>query len=511
MKKRMFLFICAIIACVLLGCGSKDGTDIGPGLAESEKDTDTLPSDIEKETDDIKESEDEKESEGGKESEGEFTRRTLECDKEDFESAADYIKKHREEVLYLNYQESNYAVGEREEPLRFEGDIKAVDAKLSADYKKTLRFLREDNEGSVMDVTVYIDENHKLIDKLITCEYCADGRELTEYYFEEGQLIYAYAYQNDVYGLAADGLLPGKRCYFSKDVLVECVLNDQDVDYKNVSYALKDYDVMDEFTKTQYDQLEKDMINSAYTCYEAVRKVPGFAKIYGYVGDEFGGMLSNVHITLKSIAHNYSVDFDTNGDGYFEVLVPVNLEDDYGIVCKYGEFTDSTVDDIHIKPGTVEYSLGRIYMAEPGNAVHEPNTYLLNANYTSPKPLSKGEYCITFSYEDTSADLKPFGINLNSGKSNSDSMLVIKPKAEEHYKYYVTDQRGGKSGNPMTYEMTSSNAVVRVYGETGLVASYQAPVGRAGTVWEVFEFVNGEIVPINNCFYKDVSAPFFTK
>lgn len=436
--------------------------------------------------------------------------RSLKAVDDSFAAALKYIKKHGDEELSVNYGMAEYLPLKRDPKAKADREWEAVDARLASDSVKKLKFLREDNTGSTMFVTAYTDPSSLIIDKIITEEFCADGRENTEYYFVDGELRYAYIYKTDVYGTTyRDSSLPGKKCSFANDAMVECVLDDADVDYKNVAITAADYKSQDEFMQTQYDQLEAALINKAYITYDKVKDVPGTALITGYVGDEYGGVLSNVHMTITSKKNKYTQEFDTNGDGHFEVRVPINTADDYGVVCKYGTFADATVDDIDIPQGTVEYSLGIIYMAEPGQNVHEPNTYLLNANYSSPKRIGKGEYCVTFSYEDPSVDLKPFTVDLASGKVKSENISVIKPSDKGQYKYYVTDQRGGHSGNPMTYEMSTSRAVVRVYDKDGLAASYQVPVGAAGTVWEVFEINNGRIVPINNFFHEGAPGPFF--
>jgi|GEM_PF-2094326 len=437
-------------------------------------------------------------------------KRELKAVDDSFATALKYIKKSGDKKLSVDYSKAEYLPQKRDAKAKKADDWEQIDGKLASDSVKKLNFLREDNTGSTMLVTAYTDPSSLLMDKIVTEEFCADGRENIEYYYVDGNLQYAYIYKTDIYGTTyKDSSLPGKKCYFKDDAMVECVLDDADVDYKNVSISAADYKEADDFMKTQYDQLEASLINKAYVIYDKVRDVPGTALITGYVGDEYGGVLSNVHMTITSKKNEFSQQFDTNGDGHFEVRVPINTADDYGVVCKYGTFTDATVDDIDIPQGTVEYSLGIIYMAEPGQNVHEPNTYLLNANYSSPKRVGKGEYCVTFTYEDPSVDLKPFSVDLSTGKTKTDAITVIKPSAKDQYKYYVTDQRGGHSGNPMTYEMSTSKAVVRVYSQDGLVASYQVPVGVAGTVWEVFEIRDGRIIPINNYFHEGAPGLFF--
>ena len=436
--------------------------------------------------------------------------RNLLSTEETFLESARYITRFGDSPRILNYAIDVYEPYLRtgkEENLDIHQEIKE---KCASDSFKRLRYLRADKNGSTIDVCVFTDPESLIIDRIITEEFCADGREVTDYYFSEGKLCYVYRFLNDAYATAyVDESLPGKKCCFAGEKMTGCIIDDRDVDYKMVAYTAGDYKKMDEFSRAQYDELEKELLGRAYITYETVRSVPGFATISGYVGDEFGGYLSNVKLTISSKANEYELDFYTNGDGYFETKVPINTADHYGVTCEYGDYTVSTVDDINIVPGTVDYSLGVIYMAEPGKGVHEANTYLLNANYTSPLPINDGEYCIVFDWEDKNADLKPFLLDQKSGALKTDPMMVVRAAEGDQYKFYVTDQRGGRSGNPMTYEMSTSRAVVKVYDSHGLTASYQVPAGVAGTVWEVFGIRGGSIYPINDYLIETTAKPFF--
>lgn len=432
------------------------------------------------------------------------------CNPDDFKNAVVYARRSGSNTEAIDYSKAVYTPGKYEKEMKESDDWKQIEAKVSADELRQIRMLRTDRDGSTIDFTVYTDPSTRYIDKITSCEFCATGREMTQYYFKKGELIYAYRYQEDVYGSTyEDGNLPGKKCYFEDNAMVSCYLNDKDVDFKNVSYQKADFKKMDEFNKTQYERLEEELINQGYMTYEKVANIPGTALISGYVGDEFGGVLSNVKITVTSKANKFSQELLTNGDGYFEARIPVNTDDCYGIVCKYGDYPDSTVDDIYIRKGTTTYSLGVIYMSEEGIVGHDRNTYLLNANYKTPVKIGKGEYCVTLSYDVSKADLKPFAMNVKTQKSSTDLVSVIKPGKDDLYRYYVTDQRGGHSGNPMTYEMSTSQATVHVYDESKLVACFCVPVNHAGVVWEVFSIQNGTIVPSDNYYYEGGTDVFF--
>ncbi|MBR4175664.1 MAG: carboxypeptidase regulatory-like domain-containing protein [Lachnospiraceae bacterium] len=511
MKKRL-LFI-TLLLCVTLtafGCKKKD-------KASDKADTEAQTEESGESTDDGKDgglkSEDEpvkeepsKEPGEEEEDDGQFVMKPGVADT--FESSWKYVHDHANDSLVLNYALDVYEPAERKGDEKPEDIHEEIEKKTEGDTFRKVRFNRADRGGSFIDISAYTDPSTLMIDKIVTCEYCADAREMSEFYFKDGRLVYAYTYTDGLYGTEyKDGTLPGKKCTFKDNVMTGCIIDDKDVGNKKVAYEARDYDNMDEFTKASYDEVEQDILKRAYITYNYIAKVPGFAYLYGYVGDEQGGVLSNVHMKISSKAHEYEREFVTNGDGFFEMIVPINEEDDYGIVCEYGDYVPSTVDDIRIRPGTVDYPIGVIYMAPAGQNIHDANTYLLNANYSSPKKLSEGEYCVTLSWEDKNADLTCVGMNLKKQKRDQDKMMVVKPGKDGQFKYFVIDKRGINSGNPMTYELSSSKAVVKVYDKDGLVASYQAPVGRAGTVWEVFEITDGKIMPLSNLMIETEKSP----
>lgn len=426
-----------------------------------------------------------------------------------FKNAVSYIKKQGTKIPSINYDTVTYNPLKRNANAEVKSVAKEIDSHLDSYSMKKIRMLREDNNGTTIDFTVYTNSSTKKIDKIVSVEYCSDGRDVTNFYFKDGSLNYVYSYQDDIYGSTyRDSNIPGKKCYFSGNAMIECYIDDEDALVSNSAYTAKDYKTYDKFIRTEYDALEKDLVNRAYTTYMAVKDIPGTALISGYVADEYGGILSNVKMTITSKANEFSQEFTTNGDGYYEIRVPVNTDDWYGVRFQYGDFHEVTVDDIHIPQGTIEYSLGITYMAAEGENKHATEYYLLDVTQKAPKKLRENEYQIVLSYDSTKADLKPFSMSLNKGKSETSLSTVISVDQDSQYKYFVTDQRGGKSDNTMTYEMSVSEAVVKVYSKDGLIASYQVPVNRAGVVWEVFEIDGTKVIPVNN-YYYDVGKEIF--
>jgi hypothetical protein len=67
------------------------------------------------------------------------------------------------------------------------------------------------------------------------------------------------------------------------------------------------------------------------------------------------------------------------------------------------------------------------------------------------------------------------------------------------YRYSVHDYTNRLSG--YSTALSSSGALVRVYGDEGLIASFPVPTGQQGTLWNVFEIEGGNMTPLNTFQY----------
>ncbi len=426
---------------------------------------------------------------------------------EDFQYALDYIDRQGNRTASVDYSKIRYTPQKRDFSKEADHKIaKTIEERAVNDEEKRIRLVRSDN-GATIDMRVYTNPETKLIDKIIATEYGSIGRIVTGYYYDNASLAYAYRYEDNIYGLSRkEGMENGgKRCYFNNGFMAECYLTENG---KNDSYLAKSYANLDPSIQKEYDNLEKDLLNRAYINYDTVKDIPGTARIYGYASDEQGGTLKNTHVVISSKANKYEKETDTNGDGYFEFIVPINRLDWYNLEFSYDDYLPSEIDDIYIRPGTISYCTGVAYLSPEGKDVHDRETYLLDMTKQSPDKLSDGQYEVVLSYDQSEANLLPFTVNLDTGAMASSASQIINVDKNSKYRYFLTDQRGGRSDNTMTYEMSLSEAVVKVYNRNGLVASFQVPIGSAGVVWEVFDIEGSEIVPVDN-YYFDVGKEVF--
>lgn len=81
-------------------------------------------------------------------------------------------------------------------------------------------------------------------------------------------------------------------------------------------------------------------------------------------------------------------------------------------------------------------------------------------------------------------------------------VITISEKDAVDYRLYVSDFSSCTNNNPMSYDLSSSGAVVDIYGDDGLIAKYHVPVAYCGVVWEACRIRNHRVVPVNRYNYR---------
>ncbi|SFK52062.1 hypothetical protein SAMN05216390_101444 [Lachnospiraceae bacterium KH1T2] len=429
---------------------------------------------------------------------------------ESFDAAASYIQKTAGKVESVDYSETKYEPGERDDSEKYDAAAAAVriDAAISGYSMKRVKTTRADADGAVMDFYVWTDTSTNNIAKIVSIEYGSSGRDVKEFYYDNAALRYVYEYTDNIYGTAykADYSAKGKKCTFKDDAMVRCENTEN-----GVTYNASDYINLDASTKTEYDDLEKELVNRAYINYVMLAAQPGIAKISGYAAHEDGGTLKNVHVTITSVAHSYTTEAVTNDDGFYEAYVPVNTDDWYNIKYTYGDYPSKEIDDISIRPGTVEYCPGTVYMTPEGEeSVHKNPVYLLDVSSKAPSNLAADEFEIVTTYENNGESVTPVLYDLKKGEKENKNDVVVKISSDTEFKYFLTDAVNAKNGTFNSNAMSLTGACVKIYNKDGIVASFQIPANSLGAVWEVFEIDGGTIIPANNYFQDAVTEALFS-
>ncbi len=130
--------------------------------------------------------------------------------------------------------------------------------------------------------------------------------------------------------------------------------------------------------------------------------------------------------------------------------------------------------------------------------------YDLDSHLTGPVPSSADRFHVffadrTFSFGGTTyADL-----DLDDTYSYGPETVTIREQTLGVYRYSVYNYSNGTSTN--STDLSLSNATVRVYRGNNLVATFNVPNNRGGTLWTVFELNGNTITPINTMSYQGSS------
>ncbi|MCR5775126.1 MAG: carboxypeptidase-like regulatory domain-containing protein [Lachnospiraceae bacterium] len=311
--------------------------------------------------------------------------------------------------------------------------------------------------GDIVDMSVYRMKDEVV--KAVTEDYGSDGRIVTEYYFKDGFTAYMKQYRTDVYCTGSE--------------YEEADLEDKEAEYTS------------------------GIAEKAEEILEKAAKEEGKTVLYGYAGDEQGGVLKNVTVNIRNVAGDYSDETKTNDDGYYTLEVP-QKEETYNLTYSYDTYLVSSINDVHIVPGIPEYSLGKVYVAPEGHNIHDTDTYLLNANAKAPDKLGKGEYQAV-----VTADI-PVQLKVVDKKDQSyetGTGVKIDPSdSEAGYGVYVEDSSNIKKDD-MAGNMGRAYVNVTIYDKSGIVAAYLVPAGRLGTIWRVCDIDPDGNISISGIMY----------
>ena len=423
-----------------------------------------------------------------------------------FEGVRDYLAAYKNSEIDVDYAVNSYEHGNHRDGSVEDvpSIVKSIDNSISLYNCKSLRGTRSDIPGSRIDFMVYSANGN--IDKIVTTEYGSTERTVLCYYFTNARLIYVHRYTDDIIGTAyKDGAdVKGEIMEFYGDTLIHYENADKTRDYNSA-----DYDIYSDDIKKEVNLVEEEAVNKAYVTYEAVKNIPESAKITGIVRHETGAPLGNVHVTVTSGVHSYSQEVVTNGDGYYEAVVPVMTDDDYKLSFRYGDWPECYIKGVDIPANTVEYCAGTTYMAEAGQLTHPAEVFNVINGEKAPSNLAADELQIVTTYSSNDTVLNSVVLNLKDKAIKSDYSQVVKINSDSDYKYFVMDATNAGKGSYNTSALALSNAQVKLYNKDGLITTFQVPVDKLGTLWEVFEIKNGRIIPQNNVYF-DASVKVLT-
>ncbi len=503
-------------------------------------------------------------------------------------------------------------------------------------YRIEKRKMQSADTGNTIDYEIYRSPNLGLVNKITAIEYLPDNLlEISEYYFENsGELNFVFVHIDTSYtpSRPAAPNISGDRYYFENDVMVkwrtvdaangvrDLVLGEKEKQNSPSLYTIVMYSDADETLRSQFDELEGNVLNKAYATYFSVIAEKESSRVLGSVTDEEGIALANVSVSLICADMNDTELFRalTDEDGLYTIniptgnhryalrmeksdAVPVYISDvatlrrDVDTYVEPVKMTPISTDDHPVRMVVVDavnkakifrdddfstemlripdaeirfregignvsgnviqtvfsdtYGVAEIslpagaYTVEIVVSGYESSHFTIYSYTDCALPrfclspvLGKGEMRVILTWSEEPKDLDahlftPF-VGLDTGteshiwfRSRTDlqgnildvdatdgfgpETVTIGNVAEGLYKYYVTNFTDCIHANTSSIRMSYSSALVHVYSENGLIASFHVPPGNEGVIWEVFEIRNGSVVPIHRYYSSIADKPWW--
>jgi hypothetical protein len=128
----------------------------------------------------------------------------------------------------------------------------------------------------------------------------------------------------------------------------------------------------------------------------------------------------------------------------------------------------------------------------------------LDSHLTGPDPAG-GRFHIYYHIRKFYSNGELFSnLDLDDVTSFGPETTTINFKTNGLYRYSVHDY--SNKASLYSYDLSNSNAQVRVYKGSVLLQTYNVPGNTEGTLWTVFELAGNTIVPINSMSYESSSG-----
>lgn len=250
-------------------------------------------------------------------------------------------------------------------------------------YSLTRKWAKRE-DGNLMEFEVYTNPSTKKIEKITAIEHCGDFQEIIEYYYDNGKINYIAQRRNiieqPVNITSAD--VTG-RYYFNDDRMVKYSAVEDGIAYEYLAANLNKYS---DGAKSQYDYLEKTMINWSYITLNAVPALVETEKIEGYVLDVFNSaMADNEVLLISETTGNVVMKTTTDGNGLYSFIVPINNDDTYIIRARRQTLNDVNIYGVTAISGSSTYYAKTIYLPYTTNVeTYNMNISLLDATKNGP-------------------------------------------------------------------------------------------------------------------------------
>lgn len=355
------------------------------------------------------------------------------------------------ETGYVDYEKTNFRPTKRRANQRWKDSIYSeienvvdpANAPVNTYLLKRVNVTLSDQTTATYKA--YINPETGLIEKITEIVNCGEDTEIYDYYYYKGNINYIDNYRTriDKPITISSGDIES-RYYFGNDMLVRFIYC---TDGKATEYSLSDLSSYSEGTVAQYDFLEKEMINRAYDVYNLAKSIDEAELLSGYVLDEYLVPLDDASVEIVSDGDGKVIaTTQTDGDGFYKVLVPVTDKDTYTVKIDKDTLEGVSVYGITALPGSGSYSVDPVYLGYKNNAA-VVNVQIMTRDATDyTKGLSGGTIKLRRGINDTQGDVIATGTLDDTGS-------VIVPMTPGCYTAEVA--KGG-------YETALFTVVVRI-------------------------------------------------
>ncbi len=215
------------------------------------------------------------------------------------------------------------------------------------------------------------------------------------------------------------------------------------------------------------------------------------------------GTVYNVQVSLKDASAN------GNSIGGAALNIRKGLDNKDGEVYVMGTADGSGMATVALPAGTFTGELTKAGYETSYFPIIVEMTQTTAYGYTVPD-LKDGEYRFVTSWNTSPLDLetllfvdssnKTVRSSIDSTNNTAAEMISLDKLNNGTYRFFAYDYTNCTGGDVLSYAMSTANTLVTVFGPDGYIASYSAPIGHGGVVWDVCRMQGGRLTSIGDYY-----------
>ena len=215
------------------------------------------------------------------------------------------------------------------------------------------------------------------------------------------------------------------------------------------------------------------------------------------------GAVYNVQVALRDASAI------GNGIGSATLNIRKGLDNRDGEIFVMGTADISGIATVALPAGTYTGELSKAGYETSYFPIVVEMTQTTAVGYTVPE-LQDGEYRFVASWNTPSLDLDAMMFSdssenairssIDSADNASAEVVRLDQAGTGIYHFFLSDYTNCTGNDVLSYAMSTGNTLVTVFGSDGYLASYSAPVGHGGVIWDVCNLQNGKLTSIGNYY-----------